>query len=168
MAEELKGSLVNKVTFAQCKCQAKYLMQQHKEKTGDQIENKAATYTKRVEVDNLYDMLFSDPHTAKTAENLSKKVTVGSNGLLNVLEAGDQFKVEAQEEDLDLNKLKINKQFKLVSSLPKLQTVPATPQFFDMAGGYVTYADPEVEAAKFEVQASMFSAISGFFGGGAQ
>jgi hypothetical protein len=38
---------------------------------------------------------------------------------------------------IDLSKVKINKQFKLVSGLPKLKSVPATPQFFDMAGGCI-------------------------------
>jgi len=43
--------------------------------------------------------------------------------------------------------------------------VPATPQFFDMAGGYIQYPDAEVEAKKYEVQGGMFSALSGYFGG---
>jgi hypothetical protein len=65
---------------------------------------------------------------------------------------------------VDLNKLKVNKQFKLVSYLPRLQSVQATPQFFDMAGGYIAYPDAEVESKKYEIQGGMFSAISGFFG----
>lgn len=73
-------------------------------------------------------------------------------------------KPEGSEPVLDLGRVKINKQFKLVSSLPKLQTVPATPQFFDMAGGFITYPDAEVEAKKYEIQGGLFSAIGGFFG----
>ena len=53
----------------------------------------------------------------------------------------------------------------MINPLPKLRSVPATPQFFDMAGGYITYPDIEVEMKKYEVQGGMFSAISGFFGG---
>jgi hypothetical protein len=50
-----------------------------------------------------------------------------------------------------------------------MKSVPATPEFFDIAGGYITYnqtgVDPEVEAAKYAVQGGLFSAIGGFFGG---
>lgn len=44
---------------------------------------------------------------------------------------------------MDMSKMKISKQFKLINPLPKLQSVQATPQFFDMAGGYVVYPDME-------------------------
>ena len=50
-----------------------------------------------------------------------------------------------------------------------MKSVPATPEFFDLAGAYITYnsngVDPEVEAKKYEVQSGLFSAIGGFFGG---
>ena len=50
-----------------------------------------------------------------------------------------------------------------------MKSVPATPEFFDIAGGYITYnqngVDPQTEAAKYAVQGGLFSAIGGFFGG---
>lgn len=62
--------------------------------------------------------------------------------------------------------MKLSKQFKLIEPIPKLQSVPANPQFFDMAGGFLGYIDAEeaeVEAKKYEIAGSMFSAITGFF-----
>ena len=56
-----------------------------------------------------------------------------------------------ESQQLDLSKVKINKQFKLVSCLPKLKSVPATPQFFDMALGCIEYPDAEVESKKYEI-----------------
>jgi len=50
-----------------------------------------------------------------------------------------------------MSKMKISKQFKLINPLPKLQSVQATPQFFDMAGGYIIYPDLEVQTKKYEV-----------------
>ena len=124
---------------------------------------------KRVDIDNLYDLLFNDSLKAKSASNLNMHVKVGSKGHLNILDAETNFKVEPKDEEdesttIDLTKVKINKQFKLVNSLPKLKSVPATPQFFDMAGGYIMYPDAEVKAKEFEIQGGVFSAISGFFG----
>lgn len=66
----------------------------------------------------------------------------------------------------DISKMKINKQFKIINTIPKLRSVPATPQYFDMAGGYISYPSQDnllVEAKKFEIQGGMFSAITGFF-----
>ena len=87
---------------------------------------------KRVEIDNLYDMLFNDSLKEKNASNLNMNVKVGINGHLNILENDAHLKVQAKGEDdesatIDLTKVKINKQFKLVNSLPKLKSVPATP-----------------------------------------
>ena len=73
--------------------------------------------------------------------------------------------IELVEGQVDISKIKINKSTQLVNPLPKIQAVPATPHFFDVAGGYLEYPDvAEVEAKKYEVQGSMFSAIKGFFG----
>ena len=85
------------------------------------------------------------------------------NDNLKITEKGDEV------EDFDLSKVKLSKQFKLIDPLPKMKSVPATPEFFDLAGAYITYTnngvDPEVEAKKYEVQGGLFSAIGGFFGG---
>ena len=84
---------------------------------------------KAVKIDNLHDLLFQSSSKMKTNTNLKKHVTIGKEGHLNVLEDSSLFKVSSirEEDEVDFSKLKINKQFKLVSSLPKLKSVPATP-----------------------------------------
>ena len=85
------------------------------------------------------------------------------NNNLKIVEKGDDT------ANFDISKVKLSKQFKLIDPLPKMKSVPATPEFFDLAGAYITYTqhgvDPEVEAKKYEVQGGLFSAIGGFFGG---
>ena len=117
----------------------------------------------------MYDLAFTQNLSQKPTANISKHVKVGGiehgKALLNFLEHGTDIQIEETGEPaFDLSKVKINKQFTLVNYLPKLKSVPATPQFFDMAGGYITYPDAELEAKKYEIQGGMFSAISGFFG----
>ena len=53
---------------------------------------------------------------------------------LSIIESNDD---NQNNEEIDVNKIKISKAFKLINPLPKLKSVPATPQFFDMAGGYI-------------------------------
>ena len=65
---------------------------------------------------------------------------------------------------MDLDKLKISKQFKLINPLPKFQSVPATPQFFDLAGAYVSYPNLDDALSKFKVQGGLFKKITGLFG----
>jgi hypothetical protein len=85
---------------------------------------------------------------------------------LNFLETGNlEVKDNAEGSQFELSKVKLSKQFKLISALPKLKSVPATPQFFDMAGGFIQYPDAALEAKKYEVQGGMFSGIRGYFGG---
>ena len=121
--------------------------------------------SKKVVFDNLYNTLYDDNQELKSDANLQSEVKLGdSKAHLNFLEAQNLL-IQPAEEQLDLSKVKISKQFKLASALPKLKSVPATPQFFDMAGGYIQYPNAEVEAKKYEIQGGMFSAFSGFFGG---
>lgn len=102
---------------------------------------------------------------------MQSKVTIGGDSnderaLLNFLETGNiKFNNDNEGSQFELSKVKLSKQFKLISALPKLKSVPATPQFFDMAGGYIQYPDVAVEAKKYEVQGGMFSGIRGYFGG---
>ena len=85
---------------------------------------------------------------------------------MNFLETGNlEVKDNAEGSQFELSKVKLSKQFKLISALPKLKSVPATPQFFDMAGGFIQYPDAALEAKKYEVQGGMFSGIRGYFGG---
>lgn len=186
MAQELQQEFLQRVEFTQCKLQSKYLMQQYnnaktaKPQPGqiDSSANKADVpmdapgSATRIEFDNLFELLYSSSTAPKSQSNVDKTVKIGETtnqkSILNVLEHSDNFRSEAAGENeegaIDLSKVKINKQFKLVNFLPKLKSVPATPQFFDMAGGYIAYPDAEVEAKKYEIQGGMFSAITGFFG----
>lgn len=81
----------------------------------------------------------------------------GQKARLNFL-GNDNLKIVAkgdEGDDFDLSKVKLSKQFKLIDPLPKMKSVSATPEFFDLAGAYITYTsnevDPEVEAKKYEV-----------------
>jgi hypothetical protein len=65
---------------------------------------------------------------------------------------------------VDVDKLKISKQFKLVNPVPKFQSVPATPQFFDLAGTYLSYPNLDEQIAKYRVQGGLFKKLTGFFG----
>lgn len=64
---------------------------------------------------------------------------------------------------VDVDKLKLSKQFTLVNPVPKFQSVPATPQFFDLAGVYLDYPNLADSVEKHKVQKGLFGAISGFF-----
>lgn len=66
-----------------------------------------------------------------------------------------------------MDKLKISKTFKLVNPVPKFQSVPATPQFFDMAATYIEYPNLEESLAKYKNQGAaggLFKKLTGFFG----
>ena len=162
LKSELAGELLSKVDFALCKCQAKYLMQQYQ--SSQKIEVKQQQNMKSVEFDSVFDLLFSSDSKPKTADNLEKRVRIGEQkALLNVLENAGSLQITDQAEDsAAASKVKVTKQVKLVNYLPKLKSVPATPQFFDMAGGYVQYPDFEQESKKYESAAAGF--FSGFWG----
>lgn len=65
---------------------------------------------------------------------------------------------------VEIDKLKISKQFKLVNPVPKFQSVPATPQFFDLAGAYVDYPDLTEPLGKYKAAGGLFKKLTGFFG----
>lgn len=173
--------MLNKVKFALCKTLAKHLSNKNKQKQNEatsQIKEKPAANkddnkSKVVNFDNVFDLVFNSnsmnpkQDTQKTVtikDNNSDKARLNflGNGNLNITDRADKG------EEFDLSKVKLSKQFKLINPLPKMKSVPATPEFFDIAGGYITYnqngVDPEVESAKYEVQGGLFSAIGGFFG----
>lgn len=76
---------------------------------------------------------------------------------------------QQNNDDFDISKIKLSKQYKLINPLPNLKSVPATPQFFDIAGGYVSYGqnavDPAVEAAKYQIAGGISGYIGSWFGG---
>ena len=175
LTKELSTDLLSKVDYSICKCQAKFLklnnFSSNNKKTGEEPNKKdAAKNQKTIEFDNVYDVLFDDALKQKSDSNKQKKVVIGQNddqrALLNFLETGNlQIQPIGEGQEFELSKVKLSKQFKLISALPKLQSVPATPQFFDMAGGYIQYPDTAQEAKKFEVQSVVSSGIWGLFGG---
>jgi hypothetical protein len=69
---------------------------------------------------------------------------------------------------VEVDKVKISKQFKLVNPIPKFQSVPATPQFIDLAGSHITYPSLEEPMSKFKTAAGggggLFKKITGLFG----
>ncbi len=68
---------------------------------------------------------------------------------------------------VEVEKLKISKQFKLVNPVPKFQSVPATPHLFDLAGGHLAYPSLEEPLSKFKTAGAaggLFKKITGFFG----
>jgi len=71
-----------------------------------------------------------------------------------------------EKKAIEIDKLKITKQFKLVNLVPKFQSAPATPQFFDLAGAYLTYPDFEESLGKYRAQGGggLFKKLTGFFG----
>ena len=136
MQNELNNDILKKVEYAQCKCQAKFLMQQHnnaQQEQKQQPEN-AANETKKdaneVNFDNLYDMAYTREMKPKSDENLRTHVKIGNQqSELNFLgEHSNAVRFESREESAaDFSKIKVNKQFKLTSYLPKMMSVPATP-----------------------------------------
>lgn len=54
-----------------------------------------------------------------------------------------------------------------MNPVPKFQSVPATPQFFDLAGTHVAYPNLEEPLAKYKSTAAaggLFKKLTGFFG----
>ena len=65
---------------------------------------------------------------------------------------------------MEVDKLKVSKQFKLINPVPRFQSIPATPQFFDVAGTYIEYPDLEEAMTKYKAQGGFFKKFTGFFG----
>ena len=91
---------------------------------------------KQLKADNLYDVLFDNNGLPKRNQNTKLQI----NGDLDILsQQNSNVKIiDTKQPVVQVDKIKINKQFKLVDPLPKFQSVPATQQFFDLAGGYVS------------------------------
>ena len=67
----------------------------------------------------------------------------------------------------EVDKVKITKTFKLVNPVPKFQSVPATPQFIDLAGTHLDYPSLEEPLGKYKSAAGatgLFKKLTGFFG----
>ena len=70
---------------------------------------------------------------------------------------------------MEIETVKITKQFKLVNPVPKFQSVPANPQFFDLAGTHICYPSLEEPLGKYKGTTAggaggIFKKLTGFFG----
>eukprot|EP00347_Sterkiella_histriomuscorum_P021997 403332041 len=168
--QDLQDNLLKNLNLLICKCHAKLLQQQHEEIQKVQSELSSMqvdteTQLKQVKFDNLYDILFTS--SGKQKEHTHQKVRFTDDKLDVLEQGGKNLKIQntiGDKKAIEVDKLKISKQFKLVNPIPKFQSVPATPQFFDLAGAYLTYPDLDESIAKYKVQGGLFSKISGFFG----
>lgn len=154
MIDELQNVMLIKVKYALCKSLAKHLSNKNFQKPAEataQIKEKPAfgqdekKNCKVVKFDNVFDLVFNS-NSMNPKESAQKVVTIrdASNpekARLNFLGNDNLTIVERAEdaEEFDLSKVKLSKQFKLINPLPKMKSVPATPEFFDIAGGYITY-----------------------------
>jgi hypothetical protein len=127
---------------------------------------------KEIKFDNLYDLLFDGNGHPKSEESLGMKVVISGNHLdfLEQHPSGSNIQfVEplGGKKAVDIDKVKISKQFKLLNPVPKFQSVPATPHLFDLAGGYLDYPSLEEPLAKFKTAGGaggLFKKLTGFFG----
>jgi hypothetical protein len=141
----------------------------NKDADGDEEMKESDSKHKNVKFDNLYDMLFDSNHQMKSlslntklkieGERLDFLDSEGKNVLLNEKTENDWKQSSEQFQNI-----KISKQFKLVNPLPKFQSVPATPQFFDLAGAYVKYPDLAESLGKYKQGQGLFKKLTGFFG----
>ncbi len=88
-------------------------------------------HKKEVKFDNLYDLLFDGEGHPKSSEALTKTVLISSQNLdfldQNPTGSNVQFLDAIGSKAIDVDKLKISKQFKLINPIPKFQSVPANP-----------------------------------------
>ena len=118
----------------------------------------------QIKPDNLYDMLFNSAGQLKS--NTSKKLVLSGEtfDLLENKGANIQFQEQfAGKKPVEIDKLKLSKQFKLINPVPKFQSVPATPQFFDLAGTYVDYPDLREAQEKYKAKGGLLSKFKGFW-----
>ena len=126
---------------------------------------------KEVKFDNLYDLLFDGEGHPKSSNALTKSVLISGQNLdfLDQHPSGSNVQfldAIGNSKVVDVDKLKISKQFKLVNPIPKFQSVPANPQFFDLAGSHLAYPNLEEPLTKFKGAqgGGLFKKITGFFG----
>jgi len=163
-----------------CKCYARVLLQDYEEAAKSkeemmQIDTGSGSTANKHEVkfDNLYDVLFNGAGQIKSESSLTKKVVI-SGDRLDFLENGQQPGGNVAFVDtlggakaFEVDKVKISKTFKLVNPVPKFQSVPATPQFIDLAGTHLSYPSLEEPLGKYKTAAGatgLFKKLTGFFG----
>ena len=167
-----QNTYVNQLNMMRVRCHVKLLAQQAEDHARVQSEfsamqidtNAEKDLVKQLKADNLYDVLFDNNGLPKLNQSTKLQIT----GDLNILDQEQQCvrAVDTGKPVVQVDKVKINKQFKLVDPLPKFQSVPATPQFFDLAGGYIAEypgEDLAQEAAQYQVKQGFFSGLGSYF-----
>jgi hypothetical protein len=114
-----------------CKCHAKVLLSEHEEKARVREEmmqidsGSGSTLNKKdAKIDNLYDLLFNGSGQTKSQASLTKKVVI-SGERLDFLEHPNPGSNVAflesfgRKKVVEVDKVKISKQFKLVNPVPK-------------------------------------------------
>ena len=89
----------------------------------------------KIKFDNLYDLLFDQSGKQKQQADKRLEFTGGNLDFLDS-EGANMKIIEQENASEELQKLV--KQVKLVNPVPKFQAVPATPQFFDIAGAHLS------------------------------
>ena len=161
------------------KCHARVLLDEHEESQKSknemmQVDGGAGSEVnkKEVKIDNLYDIIFDGAGHPKSEESQRKKVVI-SGDRIDFLEqhpigSNVQFiETMGGKKVVEVDKLKISKQFKLVNPAPQFQSVPATPQFFDLAGAHLAYPSLKEPMGKYKGQQAaggIFKKLTGFFG----
>ena len=179
ITELLEEGTLKSLNGLLCKTHARVLLQQHEDSIKQRHEMMdidggagALGAKKEVKFDNLYDVLFDGSGKPKSQESLSTKVLISGDHLdfLDKQPSGSNIQfVEplGGGKAIEIEKLKISKQFKLVNPVPKFQSVPATPHLFDLAGAHVEYPSLEEPLAKYKTAqgaGGLFKKITGFFG----
>jgi hypothetical protein len=184
--KELEEKLLTSLNYLVCKCHARLLQASHEHYTKVQSEmasmqidttasgSKGAAdggATRQVRFDNLYDVLFSQGTSgageASFKQNTTKKLVIKGDHLDFLEDGGKNIQMQStfgDKKTFEVERAKISKTFKLVNPVPKFQSVPAAPQFFDLAGAYLAYPALDEPLTKYKVQAGIFSKFKGFFG----
>jgi hypothetical protein len=133
---------MSRVRYLSCKIASRAILQkqenlQHLENKMGQMQVESASQS--LQIDNLFDMLFDQSGKPKE-EHMRDKLVFKDNQFDFLEKEGKNIDtIGMAQKVVDVEKLKLTKQFKLVNPVPKFQSVPATPQFFDLASGFIDY-----------------------------
>jgi len=128
------------------------------------VEDESSKKPSTLQIDNIYDMLFDGMGRPKE-EHMQDRLQFTGTQFDFLDQEGRNIETKTMAtKAVDVEKLKLSKVLKLVDPVPKFQSVPATPQFFDLASSYVEYPSLAESIERHKVQKGLFGAISGFFG----
>jgi hypothetical protein len=162
----MESTLLKGLSYLLCKCHAKILLGEHEafsKVTADMGDIKMEG-AKAVKFENLYDLMFNG--TAEAKSNQTKKLLINGDHLDFLEQEGKNIQIVdtmGGKRTVEVEKMKITRQFKLVNPVPKFQSVPATPQFFDIAGTYLEYPSQEEALNKYRATGGLFKKLTGFW-----